>query len=128
MVRRLSKPSWSILRTQLGYLGGGLPPEKKENRHNYYNFTDDAQKIIQEANEKLNYSSNLLQKLQTELLKVLKPKNEEISERKLRSIVERIPIDRFADFDVVTNMLQDAMELAAKQISKNWDSDRYVRE
>jgi len=75
----------------------------------------------------LKRSSSAIQELDKQISKLLSSSSEVPGEKSFHTIVERIPREYPVNFVEAKKRIVVVMQLAAVELSNQWDSDRYVR-
>jgi Alw26I/Eco31I/Esp3I family type II restriction endonuclease len=75
----------------------------------------------------LERSSSEIQELDKQISELLSSSSEVLGEKSFRTIVERIPMEHQVNFVEAKNKIAMVMQLAAIELSNQWNSDRYVR-
>jgi hypothetical protein len=75
----------------------------------------------------LEESSPEIKNLDTQIAELLSSTREISLEEGFRAIVKSIPKDDPGNFSAAKDKMATIMELVARELSKQWNNDRYVR-
>jgi Alw26I/Eco31I/Esp3I family type II restriction endonuclease len=100
---------------------------RKTTRNAYVVTTPQIEGGIVNTLEFLERSSSEIQELDKQISELLSSSSEVLAEKSFRTIVERIPMEHHVNFVEAKNEIAMVMQLAAVELSNQWNSDRYVR-
>jgi len=100
---------------------------RKESRNTYVITTPQIETEIAAVLDLLEISSPEIKKLDKQIAELLSSKSKVSLEEGFRSIAESIPKNNPPNFTAAKNKLATIMQLVAVELSKQWNSDRYVR-
>ena len=100
----------------------------RENRHYQNDFDEEIKNVVCKSEELLNSSNNDYQKFKIELKKIFFEKDNKNLESDLKKIIPNLEEKKLEDFEVVKQLLKSSMDKIAKEISSQWENERYVRD
>lgn len=100
---------------------------RKGTRNAYVVTTSQIESEIVNTLGFLKRSSSAIQELDKQISKLLSSSSEVPGEKSFHTIVERIPREYPVNFVEAKKRIVVVMQLAAVELSNQWDSDRYVR-
>lgn len=100
---------------------------KKATRNSYVITTPQIESRVVRALDCLRESSLEVQQLDKQISMLLSSNSEVSDDNGFREVIRCLLTDYPDNFDIARREIGMAMELAANQLSSQWNSDRYVR-
>jgi len=100
---------------------------RKATRNAYVVTTSQIEGGIVNILRYLEHSSLEIQELDKLISEILSSSSVVLGEKNFRTIVDHIPVEHHVNFVEAKNEITIVMQLAAVELSNQWNSDRYVR-